>query len=69
MKILFEDYWNWKTKKIELKEIALMMKNFKISPDYLSPKTIVETFKAHGKGEPLSIDQFKKLLIKFCYKS
>jgi len=56
MKILFEDYWNWKTKKIELKEIALMMKNFKISPDYLSPKTIVETFKAHGKGEPLSID-------------
>jgi len=32
LKVLFEEYWNWKTKKLELKEIALMMKNFKISP-------------------------------------
>lgn len=69
VKVLFEEYWNWKTKKLELKEIALMMKNFKISPEYLSPKLISETFKVHGKGDSLSMDDFKQLLVKYCYKS
>lgn len=53
--MLFQEYWNWKTKQIELKQIALMMKNFKISPEYLTPKNIVETFKSHAKGDALTI--------------
>lgn len=69
LKILFEQYWNWKTQKIELKEIALMMKNFKVSPEYIPPKLISETFKTHGKGDSLTMDNFKQLLIKYCYKS
>jgi hypothetical protein len=69
IKTLFEEYWNWKTKKIELKEIALLMKNFNVSPEYLSPKIISETYKVHSKGEALTIDEFKNLLVKYCYKS
>ena len=69
MKILFEEYWNWKTSKIELQAVALMMKNFKVSPQYLTPKKISEIYKIFSKGDSLTFEQFGQLLIKYILKS
>lgn len=39
--------------------MALIFKDFKISPEYIFPKTLAETYKSISKGQPLDYDGFQ----------
>lgn len=62
-------YWVWDQKRIDLKSIALLLKDFKVSPEFILPKTLSDTFKSVGKGQPLDFNGFVECLAKCAYRS
>lgn len=49
--------------------MALIFKDFKVSPDYILPKTLADTYKSISKGQPLDYDGFLECIAKCSYKS
>lgn len=49
--------------------MALMLKDFNIIPDYVSPKVLAETFKPMSKGQPLDYSGFVECLLRCGYRS
>ena len=66
---LFQGYWKWDKKKIELNAIASMLKDFKISPEVVLPKTVAEVYKVVGRGQALDYEGFVECLAKCAFKS
>jgi len=66
---LFQGYWTWDQKRIDLKGIALLLKDFKISPEYILPKNLAETYKSISKGLALDYPSFIECLAKCSYRS
>jgi hypothetical protein len=66
---LFQAYWVWEKKRIDLNSMALMLKDFSISPEYISPKVLADTFKPLSKGQPLDFPSFVECLTKCSYRS
>ena len=38
--------------------MALLLRDFQISPEFILPKTIADVYKSTGKGQPLDFDTF-----------
>jgi hypothetical protein len=66
---LFQAYWNWEQKKIELNSMALLFKDFKVSPEYILPKTLADTYKSISKGQTLDYAGFTECLAKCSFRS
>ena len=49
--------------------MALLLRDFQISPEFILPKTIADVYKSTGKGQPLDFDTFIQCLTKCAYKS
>ena len=66
---LFQAYWIWDQKRIDLKGIALMLKDFKISPEFIMPKNLSDTYKSISKGQALDYSSFIECLAKCSFRS
>lgn len=66
---LFQAYWAWDKKRIDLNSMALMLKDFEISPEYITPKVLADTFKPISRGQPLDLASFVECLVKCGYRS
>ena len=55
---LFQAYWKWDKRRIELNAVAGMLKDFRVSPEVVLPKTVSEVYKVVGKGQSLDYDGF-----------
>lgn len=65
---LFEIYWNWEKQKMELKNLAQMLKDLQTTK-YVSPKDISEVYKNVAKGQLLSLQQFIECIVRLSYRS
>lgn len=46
-----------------------MLKDFKISPEYILPKTLADTYKSISRGQSLEFSSFTECLAKCSYRS
>lgn len=65
---LFEIYWNWEKQKMELKNLAQMLKDLQTTK-YVSPKDISEVYKNVAKGQLLSLQKFIECIVRLSYRS
>ena len=66
---LFNAYKNWEKQKVQLNTLALMLRDFELSPDLIMPKTIAEVYKSVGKGQALDQKGFNEAIVKMAYRS
>lgn len=65
---LFEIYWNWEKQKMEMKNLAQLLKDLE-TIKYVSPKDISDVYKSVAKGQLLGVQQFIECVVRLSYRS